>query len=728
MYLGDEVFASCVNLEEIYFLDGAPRTYGDSLFTSVRRLKKVHFGGIIKSFGDNTSMFGRGGANTNDVLEYVYFGEGLVDLPNSMFRQCTKLNTVILPNSLKTIGDQCFFNCRELVSVSLSGVETIGESAFSTCVKLEHVYFGNSLISIGNTAFYDTKIKEVETPGTLTTVGDEAFYKCPELVYAHFNAGAAKTFGSNVFYDDNALVYLNIEDSIVSIGDHALEHCDKLKYVYIGEGIEYLPVGAFRRSAALTSIVLPESLKAISENAFDSCSQLETIVIPNHVETIGRQAFVHCGSLNNVIFNDGLKAIQPYAFEDCLTLTHIEIPDSVTDIGYGAFFGSSKMESMKLPASYNILNGDGYLDWTTWPMYLSQLEDDFGEDGDIVLGQLGQVFRKMNGKWVQEYALKNRNGNVFSNADQVYNYIGFFGAADPNAYDLAGLLNRDDLIYYYHIYSGSLYYRQDVSGSFAFHCTFEQLYRQPGFLFGSSFDSMFQIDTNSLLPSTLKSITISGGVSNNHELRNNQFKNATDLEEIILDSRITTIGNETFIGCSSLKEIVINGSVTSIGDKAFENCRSLWNVTFLKGNQPLAIGNYAFIGCTSLGSIDLPDRLTSIGYYAFSGCSNLLSIVIPEKVTKIEKYTFSGCSSLAYAILPEDITVIREYAFEDCTSLTAFVVPDSVQAIGIGVFYGCNNLETLVIPFAGYSANATFTVYSDSNPDHAKPEPPAVSS
>ena len=83
-----------------------------------------------------------------------------------------------------------------------------------------------------------------------------------------------------------------------------------------------------------------------------------------------------------------------------------------------------------------------------------------------------------------------------------------------------------------------------------------------------------------------------------------------------------------------------------------------------------SIGEDAFYDCTSLTSVAIPDRVTSIGECAFSYCTSLESITIPYGVTIIEEYTFSGCFSLTTVTIPDSVTKIGYCTFDECNSLT----------------------------------------------------------
>ena len=82
-------------------------------------------------------------------------------------------------------------------------------------------------------------------------------------------------------------------------------------------------------------------------------------------------------------------------------------------------------------------------------------------------------------------------------------------------------------------------------------------------------------------------------------------------------------GSNNYYVPSSLKTVVITGG-TSIGGAAFDDCRSLTSIVIL--DSVTSIDVYAFSGCSSLTSVTIPDSVTSIGKGAFNGCSRLTDI------------------------------------------------------------------------------------------------------
>lgn len=90
---------------------------------------------------------------------------------------------VVLPKSLKEIGDYAFYKCYNLVSVNIpNSVTSIGYEAFSWCSSLTSITIPNSVTSIGNRAFYDCKsLTSITIPNSVTSIGGYAFCSCSKL-------------------------------------------------------------------------------------------------------------------------------------------------------------------------------------------------------------------------------------------------------------------------------------------------------------------------------------------------------------------------------------------------------------------------------------------------------------------------------------------------------------------------------------------------------------------
>ncbi|MDY2880722.1 MAG: leucine-rich repeat domain-containing protein, partial [Candidatus Borkfalkiaceae bacterium] len=119
---------------------------------------------------------------------------------------------------------------------------------------------------------------------------------------------------------------------------------------------------------------------------------------------------------------------------------------------------------------------------------------------------------------------------------------------------------------------------------------------------------------------------------------------------------------------SSLKTVIITGG-TSIGSYAFEDCSGLTSVTI--PDSVTSIGSFAFDGCSGLTSVAIGNGVTSIGSRAFYNCSGLTSVTIPDSVTSIGSSAFYNCSGLTSVTIGNGVTIIASDAFEYCRGLTS---------------------------------------------------------
>ena len=176
----------------------------------------------------------------------------------------------------------------------------------------------------------------------------------------------------------------------------------------------------------------------------------------------------------------------------------------------------------------------------------------------------------------------------------------------------------------------------------------------------------------------------------------NQFREFTNLTEVILPDTITTIGEIAFYGCTKLETINLPDEITSIGAFAFGNCESLTNMQI--PSMVTSIEQYTFSGCVDLANIEMLSAVTSIGNYAFYNCQSLTTIEIPQTVTQIGTAAFAYCERLTTIEMPEGVTTIKANTFNRCTSLVSVKIPETVTSIEQYAFYHCEALEEIKIP------------------------------
>ena len=217
---------------------------------------------------------------------------------------------VVIPNSVKSIGDNAFENCRDLTSIAIpNSVKSIGWGAFYDCTRLTSITIPNSVTSIGNSAFCGcTGLTSITIPNSVTSIGCRAFEACSRLTSITIPNSVTKIENS-VFDGCTGLTSITIPNSVVSIGEWAFANCTGLTSITIPNSVTSIENSAFLGCSGLTSITIPNSVTSIKGNAFASCLGLISITIPNSVTVIGSGAFWNCKDLTSIIIPDSVKKI-----------------------------------------------------------------------------------------------------------------------------------------------------------------------------------------------------------------------------------------------------------------------------------------------------------------------------------------------------------------------------------------------------------------------------------
>lgn len=204
--------------------------------------------------------------NTNiqsfDELQYF---TGLTAIGDSAFYYCSRLTSVVLPETVTAIGASAFQYCFYLSSIRLSeNLENIASDAFWNCVRLTSIRIPAKVSSIGDTVFgYCTQLTDVSVDPANTVFDSRE--GCNAIVET----------STNTLYQ--AFVSTRIPSTVTTIGRFA--------YSYV---------------AGLTELRIPSNVTALAGVSVFSCGDLRSVVLPAELTTIGHQSFDYCDSLKTV--------------------------------------------------------------------------------------------------------------------------------------------------------------------------------------------------------------------------------------------------------------------------------------------------------------------------------------------------------------------------------------------------------------------------------------------
>ena len=536
---------------------------------------------IIDEYGVKYSRDGKKLLEALCGKEYVV-REGTEVICDEAFRWCKSLQSVTIPNSVKSIGDYAFSSCKSLQSVTIpNSVKSIGDYAFSGCKSLQSVTIPNSVTSIGNWAFcWCVSLQSVTIPNSVKSIGDKAFSDCHSLQSVTI-PNSVTSIGNEAFSRCKSLQYVTIPNSVTSIGDGVFGECVSLQSVTIPNSVTSIGNSAFFSCESLQSVTIPNSVTNIGNSAFYWCRSLQSITIPSSVTKIGDYAFELCESLQSITIPNSVTSIRNGAFSRCYSLQNVTIPNSVTSIGNEAFSGCKSLQNVTIPNSVTSIGNEAFsrcksLQYVTIPNSVTSIGDG--------------VFRE---------CVSLQSVTIPNSVTKIEDYA-FSGCESLQSITIPNSVTS--------IEEGAFFLcksLQSITIPSSVTKIGDGAFGGCNICFFICNSTYFQNDDVCLFNKDKTAIV-------------SRIKNCVNY---IIPNSVTKIGDGTFCGCYSLQSVTIPNSVTSIGNGAFIRCYSLQSVTI--PNSVTSIGDGAFYGCYSLQSVTIPNSVTKIGNGAFNECTHL---------------------------------------------------------------------------------------------------------
>ncbi len=132
-------------------------------------------------------------------------------------------------------------------------VVSIGKSAFINCYQLSSVIIPNSITTIGENAFGQCSLNHVDIPNSVTSIEKFAFSNCVYLTDVSIG-NSVESIGTGAFQRCKKLISVTLGNSVKSIGDHAFQSCESLTSITIGNSLKSIGFAAFHECDKLASI------------------------------------------------------------------------------------------------------------------------------------------------------------------------------------------------------------------------------------------------------------------------------------------------------------------------------------------------------------------------------------------------------------------------------------------------------------------------------------------
>lgn len=305
-----------------------------------------------------------------ESITAVIVEDGVSRIGSYAFANCTRLQTVELPASLREIGSNAFANSGLRAVTLPEGLETIGEDAFAA-TQLSMITLPDSLNMVAAGAFADIPTLTQVQVGARTMLGlerqrpifdqspvsisgyentcasayaavfDCAFTslgsaawtqsgQCGDQGKWYFNrdCGLLRIEGSGTLWDFNGTWMQQPENEGTWVAEREIapwdEFRDEIRVASIGEGVYAIGENTFENLPALRSICFSDTTKRIAHSAINNVA-VTSIYLPESVERLGHGGIQSCQQLQAVYLSNELEMLYEDAVENCTALTALHV-------------------------------------------------------------------------------------------------------------------------------------------------------------------------------------------------------------------------------------------------------------------------------------------------------------------------------------------------------------------------------------------------------------------
>ena len=627
--------------------------------------------------GDEYIVSGIGTCYDWDIIvPAIYEGKPVTGIGNKAFYNCTRVNKITLPETIKSIGYLAFPKSENMNYVEYEGGYYLGTITNPHLVFVRPIDDTVTSLYMHNDAKYimggacegNLSLTNVVIGSGILYLGQAAFANCTNLTDVAIGKNVID-IGTDAFANCSQLKNVEFSDSVKNIGSAAFYGCSALTEMPMGAGVVSIGSSAFYNCIGFTEVIIPDHVTYIESGILYGCSSLEKVVLGDGLTEVSEIMFASCTSLKEIVWGANIGVIGGSAFRDCTSLEVVNLPDSVVSVGYMAFLRCTSLKTVTVSDDIMYFSSEVFEGCTSFSFnyYIS------GDNGLYVGNSTNPyiVFIKPNSKTVTSCTV-NANTKIIANSAfkdctklktlTLGKKIEYIGVAAFSGCNAISEVHISDIAAWCDVKYGNVY------GS--------PFYKQEDYQAGPSL-----------------------------------YIGNTLVTDLVIPEGVITIGRYAFYNCDSLKSVTIPSTVSYIDTDAFYDCDYIrnvyisdlakWcNVEFSGPNaNPLSNNNVSFyLNEERIGDLVIPDGVTEISDYAFYNCISIGSLTIPEGLTSIGDYAFYNCAGLKTLNLSETLEEVGTSAFNKCKYLVGFVMPQGIKSIGKEAFANCQSMKSLIIP------------------------------